>query len=112
MVNPGCKECSKSNETYCLGNDVIYDHCCCDRRFHESIPYVEHSCYIETTPCIPIVRDCGEYMKMMSCCCHRLLGTKWKNISMALAGESKLGSSSNVLLVSTTFVFSIQRGIL
>ncbi|RZF34127.1 hypothetical protein LSTR_LSTR003537 [Laodelphax striatellus] len=87
MVNPGCKECSKSNETYCLGRDVIYDHCCCDRRFHESIPYVEHSCYIETTPCEPIVRDCGEYMKMMSCCCHRLLGTKWKNISMAFYAE-------------------------
>lgn len=33
VVPAGCQKCNKSEINYCLGRDVIDDHCCCDRRY-------------------------------------------------------------------------------
>ncbi|KAL1461986.1 hypothetical protein WDU94_013843 [Cyamophila willieti] len=34
MVGTGCKNCSRREMLYCMSDDVIQDHCCCDRKFH------------------------------------------------------------------------------
>ncbi|CAH1987126.1 unnamed protein product [Acanthoscelides obtectus] len=34
LPSPGCQKCSLEEKRYCLGIDLINDHCCCDRRHH------------------------------------------------------------------------------
>uniref|UniRef100_A0A8D9BJR3 CCC domain-containing protein n=1 Tax=Cacopsylla melanoneura TaxID=428564 RepID=A0A8D9BJR3_9HEMI len=78
MVGTGCKNCSKREMLYCMSEDVIQDHCCCDRKFHEAFPYVEHTCFVRERLCSTVVPNCGEYARIQNCCCHQYLGAKWK----------------------------------
>lgn len=34
VIGAGCKECTRREIEYCLSNDVIEDHCCCQRKYH------------------------------------------------------------------------------
>ncbi|XP_018915878.2 uncharacterized protein [Bemisia tabaci] len=86
MVGIGCKNCSSSDLAYCASPDAISDHCCCDRKFHEVFPYVPHTCYVRphSRPlCRTVVAHCGDFARLVLCCCHRVLADKWKNIANA-----------------------------
>ncbi|XP_065215723.1 uncharacterized protein LOC135842273 [Planococcus citri] len=78
MITVGCKSCSRVDIQYCLSDDVISDHCCCDRKFKERFPYIEHTCTLEDSPCQPVARDCSEYTRIVDCCCNQQLASKWK----------------------------------
>lgn len=106
MIGAGCKECTRREIEYCLSNDVIEDHCCCQRKYHgiyiildhlinvkysnfnysyyfemlicftEVFPYIAHTCYVRSRNCEPTVRDCGVFDRLLVCCCHHYLGMK------------------------------------
>lgn len=98
VVGAGCKECTRREVEYCLSNDVIEDHCCCQRKYHgllyllilemfksfeyicftEVFPYIAHTCYARSRNCEPTVRDCGVFDRLLVCCCHHHLGLKCK----------------------------------
>ncbi|KAB0803994.1 hypothetical protein PPYR_00964 [Photinus pyralis] len=87
---PGCQKCSKSEIKYCLGSDFINDHCCCDKRYHEVLPYIPHTCYLGTQLCKPIAGDCLTYKTIRKCCCTRYLINKWKSSAPRLQGSIDL----------------------
>ncbi|XP_045483537.1 uncharacterized protein LOC123688856 [Harmonia axyridis] len=70
-IPPGCQNCTDQELRYCTGSDLINDHCCCDKRFSESLPFIPHTCYSGTTLCRTIAADCEEYYRIKSCCCDR-----------------------------------------
>ncbi|RZB40535.1 hypothetical protein BDFB_004812 [Asbolus verrucosus] len=67
----GCQKCSKDEIKYCLGRDLIGDHCCCDKRYHEVLPFIPHTCYFGTQICKPVAEDCEKYNRLRRCCCDR-----------------------------------------
>ncbi|KRT85140.1 hypothetical protein AMK59_2240, partial [Oryctes borbonicus] len=74
---PGCQHCTLDEKKYCLSGDFIHDHCCCDRRHHEYLNFIPHTCYVGTVLCHPIAADCAEYTRLRMCCCNRLALEKW-----------------------------------
>uniref|UniRef100_A0A2S2QE44 CCC domain-containing protein n=1 Tax=Sipha flava TaxID=143950 RepID=A0A2S2QE44_9HEMI len=102
VIGAGCKECTIREIEYCLSNDVIEDHCCCQRKYHEVFPYIAHTCYNKSRNCEPTVRDCGVFDRLLACCCHHYLGMKWKN-QMSTTGSIN-GQSENT---KNLFVFGL-----
>ncbi|KAF5292777.1 hypothetical protein FQA39_LY13822 [Lamprigera yunnana] len=78
-VPPGCQKCTKWELSYCQGSDFINDHCCCDKRYHEVLPYIPHTCYLGAQLCKPVVGDCLTYKTIRKCCCTIHLIQKWKS---------------------------------
>ncbi|XP_050316056.1 uncharacterized protein LOC126750469 [Anthonomus grandis grandis] len=78
IVPAGCQNCTKEEIRYCTGSDVISDHCCCDKRFREYLPYIPHTCYFGTELCTTIASDCNHYNRLRACCCDKYLLQKWK----------------------------------
>ncbi|XP_044745593.1 uncharacterized protein LOC123307376 [Coccinella septempunctata] len=76
--SPGCQNCTDEEIRYCSGSDLINDHCCCDKRFSESLPFIPHTCYSGTTLCRTIAADCEEYYRRKLCCCDRHVLRLWK----------------------------------
>lgn len=75
---PGCQPCTSAERKYCLSGDFINDHCCCDRRHHEYLDFIPHTCYVGTVLCQTIAADCAEYSRLRTCCCSRLVLQKCK----------------------------------
>ncbi|XP_050421867.1 uncharacterized protein LOC126834167 isoform X2 [Adelges cooleyi] len=99
MIGAGCKECTRREIEYCMSNDVIEDHCCCQRKYHEVFPYIAHTCYVRSRNCEPTVRDCGVFDRLLACCCHQHLGTKYKSQLLAANSSSIDGQNEiNVYL--------------
>ncbi|XP_060532848.1 uncharacterized protein LOC132705906 [Cylas formicarius] len=86
----GCQECTKEEIHYCLGSDLISDHCCCDKRYHEVLPFIPHTCYFGTQLCSPVQSDCAKYTRVRTCCCDRYLLQKWKEKLSASSNRSKV----------------------
>ncbi|KAF0760828.1 Uncharacterized protein FWK35_00006982 [Aphis craccivora] len=104
MIGFGCKKCTTREIEYCLSNDVIEDHCCCQRKYHEVFPYIVHTCYVRSRNCEPTVRDCGVFDRLLTCCCHHYLGMKWKiKMSSSINGQSQKNKSL-FLFGLTTFL--------
>lgn len=78
IVPAGCQECTKEEKHYCTSSALISDHCCCDRRFHENLPYIPHTCYFGPQLCTTIAPDCFKYTRLRTCCCDKYLLQKWK----------------------------------
>ncbi|KAF2884690.1 hypothetical protein ILUMI_21487 [Ignelater luminosus] len=78
-IPPGCQRCSSAEIKYCQGRDFINDHCCCDKRYHEALPYIPHTCYLGTNLCKPVVGDCSTYTRLRTCCCHAHVLKRWKS---------------------------------
>ncbi|XP_019879759.1 uncharacterized protein LOC109607723 [Aethina tumida] len=78
---PGCQTCTAEEKRYCLGNDLINDHCCCDKRYHEFFPFIPHTCYLGSTLCNTVALNCGEYNRLRTCCCDKITLEKWKQKS-------------------------------
>ncbi|XP_075222809.1 uncharacterized protein LOC142325224 [Lycorma delicatula] len=57
-------------------------------------PYVEHACYKTNNSCETIAKDCGDYYRLLVCCCHRMLGSKWKEVAL---GKSDLIQAPSAL---------------
>ncbi|XP_026476298.1 uncharacterized protein LOC113381846 [Ctenocephalides felis] len=36
----GCKTCTVDQLMYCFGNGLLNDHCCCDKRYEETLPFI------------------------------------------------------------------------
>ncbi|CAH1987125.1 unnamed protein product [Acanthoscelides obtectus] len=81
LPSPGCQKCSLEEKRYCLGIDLINDHCCCDRRHHELFPFIPHTCYFGDQLCSPIAGTCDNYYKLSICCCKKYAFLKWKEKS-------------------------------
>lgn len=96
IVPAGCQECTKEEIQYC-GSNLISDHCCCDKRFHEYLPYIPHTCYIGTQLCTPVATDCNEYTRLRICCCDKYLLQKWRHKYGASTAPST--STKNILVI-------------
>ncbi|VVC38102.1 Hypothetical protein CINCED_3A018654 [Cinara cedri] len=100
MIGAGCKECTRREIEYCLSSDVIEDHCCCQRKYHEVFPYIAHTCYVRSRNCEPTVRDCGVFDRLLACCCHHHLGMKWKSqMSTTSPINGQGGKRENFIIV-------------
>ncbi|XP_016662933.1 uncharacterized protein LOC107884715 [Acyrthosiphon pisum] len=107
MIGVGCRECTIREIEYCLSNDAIEDHCCCQRKYHEVFPYIAHTCYVRSRNCEPTVRDCGVFDRLLTCCCHQYLGTKWKiKMAATVNGQSR---KNNSLFLFGLIIFLIQN---
>lgn len=61
VIGAGCKECTRREVEYCLSNDVIEDHCCCQRKYHGLYLFIDikNVSYLNTfglQKCSPILR--------------------------------------------------------
>ncbi|VVC38104.1 Hypothetical protein CINCED_3A018654 [Cinara cedri] len=100
VIGAGCKECTRREIEYCLSSDVIEDHCCCQRKYHEVFPYIAHTCYVRSRNCEPTVRDCGVFDRLLACCCHHHLGMKWKSqMSTTSPINGQGGKRENFIIV-------------
>ncbi|KAJ3636556.1 hypothetical protein MTP99_000090 [Tenebrio molitor] len=99
----GCQKCTKAEIRYCLGIDLISDHCCCDRRYHEVLPFIPHTCYLGTQICKPVVGDCAEYSRLRSCCCDKHALEKWKKKSVGV--RSRLNKETIVSALMAYIVY-------
>ncbi|CAH0551671.1 unnamed protein product [Brassicogethes aeneus] len=77
----GCQPCTAHEKSYCLGSDLVNDHCCCDRRYHEFFPFIPHTCYLGSTLCSTVAPNCAEYTRLRTCCCDKYVLEKWKQKS-------------------------------
>lgn len=101
LVTPvGCQKCTTSEINYCLGRDLINDHCCCDKRYKETLPYVPHTCYLGPQLCKPIVSDCETYYRLKACCCAKYVLKHWK----AKANASNLIPSTSICLIGAILI--------
>ncbi|XP_066142531.1 uncharacterized protein [Euwallacea fornicatus] len=97
-VPAGCQECTKEEKHYCTSSDLISDHCCCDRRYHEILPYIPHTCYLGTQLCTTVAVDCNRYTRLRTCCCDKYLLQKWKE---------KYGYSGTQSVISLSRMFAL-----
>ncbi|CAH1111324.1 unnamed protein product [Psylliodes chrysocephalus] len=89
-IPPGCQKCNAKEERYCLGADLISDHCCCDKRYHELFPYIPHTCYFGTQLCQTVASDCTEYHRLRTCCCQKLTLHKFLEDEMSTTESSEI----------------------
>lgn len=99
IVPAGCQECTKEERHYCTSSDLISDHCCCDRRFHENLPYIPHTCYFGTQLCTTIATDCNKYTRLRTCCCDKYLLQKWKEKYSSGNADSLKSKGTLVLFI-------------
>lgn len=72
--------CTTKILQYCLGTDMLHDHCCCDSRHgREQFPWLPHSCYVGET-CKPITGSCILYTDIRECCCDRAIAKQWETV--------------------------------
>ncbi|XP_050541742.1 uncharacterized protein LOC126905768 [Daktulosphaira vitifoliae] len=109
MIGAGCKECTRREIEYCFSNDVIEDHCCCQRKYHEVFPYIAHTCYVRSRNCEPTVRDCGVFDRLLACCCHQHLGIKYRNQSLAANNSTNIGNKFSTPLALLGFYILLRR---
>lgn len=102
-VPAGCQECTKEEKHYCTSSDLISDHCCCDRRFHEFLPYIPHTCYFGSQLCTTVALDCNKYTRLRTCCCDTFLRQKWRE----KYGYNHSAQSSTNLLIFLFFLIII-----
>uniref|UniRef100_A0A1B6IVI0 CCC domain-containing protein n=1 Tax=Homalodisca liturata TaxID=320908 RepID=A0A1B6IVI0_9HEMI len=88
LEGQGCPPCTDRQKGYCLSDDLLMDHCTCDHRHVERLPYVEHTCYVPSRIHPTFASDCLEYVRLLECCCHAsllpLMKKKMHNASDAL----------------------------
>nr|XP_022911891.1 uncharacterized protein LOC111422867 [Onthophagus taurus]XP_022911892.1 uncharacterized protein LOC111422867 [Onthophagus taurus] len=97
IIEPaGCQPCTKSELSYCTSSSIINDHCCCEKRFEESFPFIPHTCFVGNKLCKPMF-SCDDYIRLKRCCCHKLLLAKWKEMS----------SSSSIISYSSFYVLNV-----
>ncbi|XP_026462026.1 uncharacterized protein LOC113363757 [Ctenocephalides felis] len=92
----GCKTCTVDQLMYCFGNGLLNDHCCCDKRYEETLPFIPHSCYLSSKTCTLHAANCGEYHRIKRCCCDSPLKKKWRIRSSA----SPKAVSNNLLMTA------------
>ncbi|XP_056638881.1 uncharacterized protein LOC130446567 [Diorhabda sublineata] len=104
-IPPGCQKCSEKDQRYCLGADLISDHCCCDKKYHEYFPYIPHTCYFGSQLCSTVADDCIEYHRLRTCCCQKYAAFKWKakSIGVRITGD-KVNISSLFLFLYLFYV--------
>uniref|UniRef100_A0A1B6LT82 CCC domain-containing protein n=1 Tax=Graphocephala atropunctata TaxID=36148 RepID=A0A1B6LT82_9HEMI len=73
LEGQGCRPCTERQKGYCLSDDLLMDHCTCDHRHIERLPYVEHTCYVPRRIQPTFASDCLEYVRLLECCCHASL---------------------------------------
>ncbi|KAK9874095.1 hypothetical protein WA026_002449 [Henosepilachna vigintioctopunctata] len=103
----GCQSCSNEELRYCAGTDLINDHCCCDKRFSESLPFIPHTCYSGTVLCKPIVEDCEEYYRRKACCCDKFSLQFWKKKWMEKSTQNSSSNQFNINLLLLYIYFLI-----
>ncbi|CAG9860749.1 unnamed protein product [Phyllotreta striolata] len=96
----GCKECNPEEQRYCLGTDLINDHCCCDKRYHELFPYIPHTCYLGPQLCHTIATDCTEYHRILSCCCQKLTAEKFREFLLRTTEIPETTATTSILVTS------------
>lgn len=75
-----CAPCTAEVKRYCLGNQMLQDHCCCDSRHgREQLPWLPHSCYVGEK-CQPNIGSCIKYTELRECCCDREMAKQYKDI--------------------------------
>lgn len=99
----GCQQCTRQEIRYCLGLQLMNDHCCCDKKYSEFFPYVPHTCYIGQDLCKPLARDCAEYTRLRICCCDKYTLEKWKLMSKGPKNNENL----QLLLLLTTLAYFV-----
>ncbi|XP_076260035.1 uncharacterized protein LOC143196260 [Rhynchophorus ferrugineus] len=102
ITPPGCQECTKEEKLYC-NTDLINDHCCCNKRFHEYLPYIPHTCYTGTQLCVTMATDCNKYTRLRTCCCDKYLLPKWRSKYGASASSTP---NTNAILAVASFLVS------
>ncbi|KAL1514027.1 hypothetical protein ABEB36_003354 [Hypothenemus hampei] len=107
-VPAGCQECTKEERHYCTSADLISDHCCCDKKYHEYLPYIPHTCYFGTQLCTTIAQDCNRYTRLRTCCCDKLLIQKYKNKYGFNNGRS-IKPTRSILIVLMLFYKILHR---
>ncbi|XP_072389704.1 uncharacterized protein [Diabrotica undecimpunctata] len=103
VIPPGCQKCNEEEKRYCLGADLIRDHCCCDKRHHEFFPYIPHTCYLGSQLCSTVASDCTEYHRLRTCCCQFVAAVKWKTKSGAV------GVTEPRMKIAAYFLFVILK---
>lgn len=103
-VPPGCQPCTKSEMHYCMGTDLVNDHCCCDKRHHEVLSYIPHTCYVGSRICRTVASDCAEYSRIRTCCCDKYAQQKWKEKSSG-AAINHINSTAISLLITSIFLY-------
>ncbi|KAL4704527.1 hypothetical protein ACJJTC_002141 [Scirpophaga incertulas] len=98
----GCGTCSASEAQYCEWR-VLADHCCCERRYAEPLPWLPHTCYAGPRRCRPLAPDCARYARLRDCCCMRRLALKWKSI---LSNSSRMKGGWLSLFLLTILVYA------
>ncbi|KAL1461987.1 hypothetical protein WDU94_013844 [Cyamophila willieti] len=70
----------------------------------KAFPYVQHTCYVRERLCSTVVPNCGEYTRILNCCCHQYLGAKWKQkTSDAFRFKSEISLVLLPMISSLTF---------
>ncbi|KAK9679316.1 hypothetical protein QE152_g40123, partial [Popillia japonica] len=101
---PGCQHCTPDERHYCLSGNFVHDHCCCDRRHHEYLNFIPHTCYVGTTLCRTIARDCTEYARLRMCCCNKLALQKWTG----KASASSMSVRCENIIVLLIFLYIVN----
>ncbi|KAJ8983115.1 hypothetical protein NQ317_001859 [Molorchus minor] len=108
VTPPGCQKCTPDEMKYCTGRDLINDHCCCDKRYFEALPYIPHTCYLGKQLCSPVIGDCAKYSRLRTCCCDKYVFEKWKRKYMH-SGQNYTSTSSRsftlIMLIEALFIF-------
>ncbi|XP_017768567.1 PREDICTED: uncharacterized protein LOC108556806 [Nicrophorus vespilloides] len=104
-VPTGCQKCTANEKNYCLSSNFIADHCCCDRKHHEVLPYVPHTCYLGPNLCSTIIGDCNAYERLRRCCCEKYVFEKWKEKS---SGTSTIAPLGLLLALTANLVIFVQ----
>ncbi|KAJ8925325.1 hypothetical protein NQ315_009155 [Exocentrus adspersus] len=102
----GCKECTSEEKRYCLGSDFINDHCCCDRRYHEVLPFIPHTCYSGNQLCEPVM-ECDKYRRLRTCCCDILVLKKWKARFQNSSCKTVGGTAYMIIMIVSSHIVYI-----
>ncbi|KAG5887109.1 hypothetical protein JTB14_000742 [Gonioctena quinquepunctata] len=98
VTPPGCHTCTEEDKRYCVSKGLIEDHCCCDKRYHETLPFIPHTCYLGRTLCKTVVSNCEEYSRLRTCCCQKLALIEWKAKSNAVRVTNEIKMASLIIL--------------
>ncbi|KAL6264543.1 hypothetical protein P5V15_004648 [Pogonomyrmex californicus] len=96
---PGCQVCIYSEIIYCKNGSVINDHCCCDGRFNEVFPFVEHTCRVGPEECEVHAGNCAEYTRLRDCCCHTYLASVWKHMPTGVGSRISMDLTKFVIIL-------------
>lgn len=104
---PGCKPCTRAEQSYCEDGRVLNDHCCCDGSFNEVFPFVKHSCRLGPQECRVSIGDCAEYARLRECCCHNYLASLWKHLANGATSRHGHNVNENVSTITVKFLLTI-----